>query len=60
LGSGAGGSYNSNGGGIGLYGRGSSGSYGSGAPYGSTGGQGGVHIVWPGCTRQYPSTNVCS
>jgi hypothetical protein len=60
LGSGAGGSYNSNGGGIGLYGRGSGGSYGYGSTYGSTGGQGGVHIVWPGCTRQYPSTSVCS
>ena len=34
------------------------GNYGGGGAGGSTGGSGAVRIVWPGTTRQFPSTNV--
>jgi hypothetical protein len=40
----------------GLYGGGS----GSGAGFSIKGGIGAVRIVWPGDTRQFPSTNVCA
>ena len=47
-----------NGGAGGAYGGGGGAGYWSYATYGGAGGGGAVRIVWPGSSRQFPSTCV--
>ena len=56
-GNGGGSSLYGGGGGGGAYGGGGGGGYGCGG-YGGSGASGAVRIVWPGNSRQFPSTNV--